>query len=79
MEKPEKMNILTLGDMLSDAVGSVQIINECNELLLDCTVDPDICSLVDILKEELLERQVIRFWIDGNALVIKVTGIEDAK
>lgn len=75
----EKMGVLTLGDMLSDAVGEVQIVNECNETMLICSVDPDIASLTDMLKQELLDRHVIRFWIESNSLVIKIAGMEDAK
>ena len=70
---------LTLGDMLTDAVGDVQIVNECNELLIACSVDLDVSSLADMLKEELLDRQIIKFWIEGNSLVVKVKGVEDAK
>ena len=75
----EKIGRLTLGDMLADSVGEVQIVNECNEVLLICSVDPDIASLTDMLKQELLDRQVVRFWIEGNSLVIKIAGMEDAK
>lgn len=75
----EKIGRLTLGDMLSDAIGEVQIVNECNETILICSVDPDIASLTDMLKQELLDRQVVRFWIEGNSLVIKIAGVEDAK
>ena len=70
---------LTLGDMLTDAVGDVQIVNECNELLIACSVDLDVSSLADMLKEELLDRQIIKFWIEGNSLVVKVKGMEDAQ
>ena len=75
----EAPSALTLRDMVDEASGRIRIINECDEVLLHCETDPDLCSLSDVFNDKLLDRKVIRFWIDGDALAIKITGMEDAK
>lgn len=80
-----KINIggtMTLGEMLgmSELIGDVEIINECNETLLIASyVDENVCNLANVLSEDLLERTVLNYGTRDNRTLFKVSGVEDAE
>jgi len=76
---------ITLRDLLCSNIkvraGDIEIANGCNETLLCLTsLDEYVASLDKILKDELLNRQVIQ--VDTNSMAemrIIIEGVEDAE
>ena len=72
---------LTLGDMLgmTQLMGDVEIINECNETLVVLSyVEDNVCSLENVLSPELLNRELMSYGVRDNRALFKVRGVEDA-
>lgn len=79
IQEPRKLNVRDLLEI--SAADNIEILNETNEPLISLSgTNFAIPNKTAWLKDELLDREAIRFYQDGpNQLIIKVKGFEDAE
>ena len=79
-QREEAATPLTLGDIVDEFAGDIEIVNECNETLVKIVAsDENVCSLKKVLCKELLNRTILKHYVLGPDLfVIKIEGVEDA-
>lgn len=81
-KRVEVATALTLGDMfgMTQLMGDVEIINECNETLIIASyVEDNVVSLDKVLSHDLLNRELMSYGVRDNRAVFKVKGMEDAE
>ena len=77
----ENATALTLADLVGDRriQGDIELINECNEMLITVSyVEDNVCPLSKTLASELLNRRVLHYGVRDGRMLIQVEGVEDA-